>query len=479
MSRKEFIVLGFIFLLVIPFTLDSSACTSFMLRTDEGLFFVHSLNQGNVERVQGLIFINQRNVWKKGYSWENLIKVNTDVTPDLIWKSKFGSVSFNPLGKELIDGGMNEAGLYIWEMNFDTQYPDDPNKPKLFQCQWMQYVLDNFSSTDEVVKNAGQMSIDGWGWHYFVADKSGKTAIIDFIDGRPVVYTGDSMPIPMCCNSPYSEAMKWLSQHRGFGGELEIEKIYREIPRFLHGARLLKDYTTQDPVDYCFNMLEEMSKNVRWSVVIDVNRMKVYFKTNVNQDIRYFSLIHGDFGRKDGLLMLDIDCPGPGDVRSQFSSYNRELDEKPLTGIFELFFDDPEIRKAILQGRDFGVDTIVQTVMEKLTWTGPPALEDLQGEWTGSVQYPTPDGFKELPVVLVLEGGNDRLSGMMDDKEVVKNLSISNVVYKGGLLHFTIKEPDSRDVAYFQLYRSTDGLKGAAEVWGKVKKVLISLVRKS
>ncbi len=249
MSRKQSVVFGLILMFIFVFTLNSSACTSFMLKTPQGLFFVHSLNEGSLPKVDGLIFINQRNVWKKGYSWENLLKVDTGMTPDLIWKSKYGSVTFNPLGKEFIDGGMNEAGLYIWEMNFNTQYPDDPNKPKLFQCQWMQYVLDNFESVDQVIKNSAQMSIDGWGWHYFVADKSGNTAIIDFIDGKPVVYTGDSMPVPICCNSHYSEAMKWLNMHEGFGGDLEVEHIYKEIPRFLHGARLMRDYTDQDPVD--------------------------------------------------------------------------------------------------------------------------------------------------------------------------------------------------------------------------------------
>jgi len=479
MSGNKLIVLSFILLWVIAFTFDSSACTSFMLKTDQGLFFVHSLNQGNVKSVQGLIFINQRNVWKKGYSWENLIKVNADCQPSLIWKSKFGSVTFNPFGKEFIDGGMNEAGLYIWEMNFNTEYPDDPNKPKLFQCQWMQYVLDNFSSTDEIIKNANQMSIDGWGWHYFVADKSGKTAIIDFIDGKPVVYSGDSMPIPMCCNSPYPEAMKWLSQHQGFGGELEIEKIYKEIPRFLHGTKLLQDYTTQDPVDYSFNILEEMSKNVRWSVVIDVNKMKVYFKTNVNQDIRHFVLNPEDFGREDGLLMLDIECPGPGDIRSQFTSYNKELDKKPIQSFFELVYANPAYREAILQGQDFSIDEIIQSFMEKCQWPDPPRTEDIQGEWKGSVKYPTPDGYMELPTILVLKGENDQLSGTMNDNEVIKNLSISNVVYKGGQLNFTIKVPDSRDVVYYQLYRSTDGFKGAAEVWDQAKKALLSLELKS
>jgi len=68
-------------------------------------------------------------------------------------------------------------------MGIDTEYPRDSTDPTLFQCQWMQHVLDNFSTTAEVIANASQMALDGWGWHYFVADASGRTAIIDFVDG--------------------------------------------------------------------------------------------------------------------------------------------------------------------------------------------------------------------------------------------------------------------------------------------------------
>jgi hypothetical protein len=165
---------GCILLLMMVLTLKSSACTSLILKTKDGLYFVHSLNQGDWKSVPGLIFVNQRDAWKKGYSWEALLKVNDESAPSLVWKSKYGSVTFNPLGKEFPDGGMNEKGLYIWEMSFaETKFPDDPNKPKLFMMQWMQYQLDNFSTIGEVMKNAGQMSLDGWEWHFFVADRSG------------------------------------------------------------------------------------------------------------------------------------------------------------------------------------------------------------------------------------------------------------------------------------------------------------------
>ena len=458
-------------------THEVQGCTSFMLRTKQGLFFVHSLNQGNVPSVQGMIFFNQRNVWKKGFSWENLVKMHDGVEPSLIWKSKYGSVTFNPFAKELIDGGMNEAGLYIWEMNFNTKYPDDPQKPKLFQCQWMQYVLDNFKTVEEVIDNAHRMSIDGWGWHYFVADASGKTAIIDFIDGNPFVYTGDAMPVPICCNAPYSENLRWLRFHEEFGGELSFDPLFKEIPRFITGAVLMGEFADQDPVEYSFNMLEAMSKNVRWSVVIDVSRMKVYFNTNLNKDIRHFTMDKKDFGRKQGLLMLDIDCPGPGDVRKEFTGYDVELDRRPLKSIIELICSDDEYRESILQGQAFSIDEVVRSISEKLEWPGPDEAERIAGEWTGKMIFPTDQGDQEIATALVLKGENDRLSGTMNDGTVIMNLTLTNTAYRGGILTFTLKVPESKDLVFCQLYRTLEGWKGYGEVWGQRQKASFYLSR--
>ena len=49
------------------------ACTSFMLETDGGIYFAHSLNQCSMERVEGHVFINPRDTWKRGYGFPVLL----------------------------------------------------------------------------------------------------------------------------------------------------------------------------------------------------------------------------------------------------------------------------------------------------------------------------------------------------------------------------------------------------------------------
>ena len=91
---------------------------------------------------------------------------------------------------------MNEAGLCIWEMGLDnTEFMENDTLPKLFMSQWMQYVLDNFESVDQVIRSTFEIVLDGWDWHFFTGDRDGSCAAIEFLGGEPVVHTGKSLPV--------------------------------------------------------------------------------------------------------------------------------------------------------------------------------------------------------------------------------------------------------------------------------------------
>jgi len=479
-TSKRILIIATALTLVIVSATNSrlSACTSFQLKSENDIVIAHSLNFGIVPSVPGAIYINQRDVYKTGYSWESLIQVNDDPPPNLIWKSKYGSVTFNTFGRELPDGGVNEAGLSIWEMGFDTRYPDDATKPKLFQCQWMQYVLDNHSTVDEVLDNADRMAIDGWGWHYFVGDKSGKTAIIDFVDGKPVVYSGSSLPLPLCCNSPYSDAMKWLSQHEGFGGELEIKQIFEEIPRFVYGAKLLQDFDQQNPVEYSFQILDDVSVNVRWSIVCDLNNMTVYWSTNLNKEIRYFSLTPDDFAHSDGPLMLDIEYPGPGDVKGEFVSYTDDANLALLRTVFERLFElSPGLKKATLDSQGADLDGFVRAITERVRDSDHTADHDILGNWTGGYSVTANDSLIDVPMTLKLFGNDDNLTGTLGDELSGIELPISNLSYNGGLLQFTVWNPETDDLSLYQLYLTAGQINGSAQLWTSNKQATVSLTR--
>ena len=135
--------------------ISTFACSTFKLQKGNKLIYAHNLNQGDLG-VPGMIFVNKRGVFKLGRTWSELTTADREDPSSFSWISRYGSVTFNAFGRDLPDGGMNETGLFIWEMNEDPEYPVNTGKPKLDQMNWMQYVLDNCSTTEEA---AGTFSL--------------------------------------------------------------------------------------------------------------------------------------------------------------------------------------------------------------------------------------------------------------------------------------------------------------------------------
>ena len=101
---------------------------------------------------------------------------------------------------------MNVKGLVVELMWLDdTRYPTEDHRPAVNVLQWIQYQLDNCTSTKEV--NAAddklRISIDGTPLHYLVADASGNIASIEFLKGKMIVHLGESLPYPFLTNSTY------------------------------------------------------------------------------------------------------------------------------------------------------------------------------------------------------------------------------------------------------------------------------------
>jgi len=277
-----------------------------------------------------MVYINKRGVFKQGKSWSELSTAERKNPSDLTWISRYGSVTFNIVGKDLPDGGMNEAGLYIWEMGLggcDVVYPKNPDLPKLNQMQWMQYILDGCGTIEEAVQCARDIEIDGWGWHFFVGDRNGRCAVIDFVDGSVVVHKDGEMPVPGLFNSLYSREMEWARYFKGFGGLYEPKLEDKTVPRFIKTAIMLDRFDpAQDAVTYGFSILDHLfvSEVADWSVVFDVRRRKVHFRTSRNREIKHFGIDDIDFSNDSPVMILGIDIPRGGEVGQRFEPFSAE-----------------------------------------------------------------------------------------------------------------------------------------------------------
>ena len=294
MKSKRFIpvLAGLLVLLLgmlVPFELP--ACSTFKLQKGDELIYGHNLNANGID-VPGLVFINKRGIFKTGRTWSELSSKDRANPSSLAWIARYGSVTFNTFGKDLPDGGMNEAGLYIWEMglgNAEVLYPQNSSLPKLNQMHWMQYVLDNFATVDDAVRCAREIEIDGWGWHFFVGDVLGNCAAIDFVDNDVVVHRGASMPVPGLFNALYKREIEWSRYFKGFGGVYDPRLDDPTVPRYVKTAVLLQEYDPrQNAVEYGFHILDNIfvTEVADWSVLFDVRKGIVYFRTSLNRQIK-------------------------------------------------------------------------------------------------------------------------------------------------------------------------------------------------
>jgi len=191
-----------LFYLLSIFALDGTswACTSFCFVTPNGPVFGSNLDlfiPGD-----GLVFINQRGITKKG--------LNT-TGEKAKWVSKYGSVTFNLAGREFAYGGMNEAGLVVGGMELRaSELPEPDDRPPLTIGTWVQYVLDNCRSVQEVILVDALVRIEDQAppSHFLIADAEGNCVAIEWLNGRLVYYTGENLPVKAMSNMRYARAFE-------------------------------------------------------------------------------------------------------------------------------------------------------------------------------------------------------------------------------------------------------------------------------
>lgn len=338
-AHEVIVLLGVVLALIASY--EVLACSSFLLEKDGA--YVAGRNLDSNKFTSGAVVVNIRGIRKESRSWNELAYGQEVENPHITWVSKYGSVAFNTFGRDFVDGGMNEAGLFIQEMSLvENQYPEDPAKPRFFMMLWMQYVLDNFESVDQVVESANSVIIDGWNWHFFAADAAGNTAAIEFIGGKPVLTYGKAMPITVLANETYATEMDRLLQYEGFGGDklviLKEDEHQRdpneptEDDRFVNAATLINRSPDSPlpPLDYGMKILEEMAwDGTQWSYVCDLTNKTIRFRTKDSPELKTLRLADFDFSPDSPTLMMDIHTAGEIGPDS-FSKYSLELNRAQL-----------------------------------------------------------------------------------------------------------------------------------------------------
>ncbi len=319
---------------------EDTGCATILINTNDTIMVGHNLD--DYIEVPGAIYINKRGVKKENIGWTDFtcLCAKKEKNERIQWISKYGSVTYNTWGKDFIDGGMNEEGLYIGEMTLMGTTWIKSEKPAFHHHFFMQYVLDNFSATEEVVSMMDQIRIDGHcQWHYFVADGSGKTAVIEFVNGKMTIFQGEQMPYKILCNRAYEKEVKMIpGSDSAYNRMLANEYISKDL-RFMFGAKKLNEYnaaTDSSLSTFVFSILKGMDMgNNKWSVVYDLINLKMYFRTSKGPGIKYFDFESFDLSCHTPVKVFDINSDTSGNVSRSFIVYSEELNHEFIRKNFD------------------------------------------------------------------------------------------------------------------------------------------------
>ncbi len=304
-------------------------CTAFVMKGWGGALLARNFDWPVGE---GYVFVNKKNVAKTAYPGES--------PQPLRWTSKYGSVTFNQFGREFPLGGMNEAGLIIEELNAPCEYSLPDRRSALNEFQWVQYQLDTQASVQGVLDSDARLRIAKIlaGLHYLVADRKGNVAVIEFVKGKTVAYSGRDLPVRVLANNSYAESLSNTKFHQGFGGKKEVSNGPESTERFVRAASLLKDLDLpgQRPsVDTAFLILRSVAQeDTQWSVVYYPTRGLVFFKTRTSRRLKVIVLEDFDFRCSRPVLMLPILTEYGGRLSRSFTAYDPQKNKLLLETVF-------------------------------------------------------------------------------------------------------------------------------------------------
>lgn len=220
------------------------------------------------------------------------------------WRSQYGSVIASGYDISSTDG-MNEAGLaanILW-LNESVYPPYDGSKPGMSISLWAQYLLDTCATVEEAVERLRReefvlisATIPGTDQvatvHLSLSDATGDSAIIEYIDGKLVIYH-DRSHIVMT-NSPSYEKQLILNEYWKWHGSPEnlpgsIQPPDRFARAWYYTTRLPLTNDPQMAIAGVFSVIRNISvpfgvasldhmnlSHTIWRTVAD-HREKIYF----------------------------------------------------------------------------------------------------------------------------------------------------------------------------------------------------------
>jgi penicillin V acylase-like amidase (Ntn superfamily) len=325
------------FLVGLLSTSAAFACSRVLWKAQDGQVLVGRTNDWT-SKVDSAFRVFPRGIDRVGSVPENPHK----------WTSKYGSVVLTGYDMGTHEG-VNEKGLslhvlYLAEIcDFGKR---DTTREAIGIMQWAQYYLDNFATVAEAVE--AQKSIDfqiepmilpngsPTTLHISISDKSGDSAVIEYIAGKAVVHHDRRFNV-MTNDPSYDKQIENLKQYRTFGGDKPLPGERKSMDRFVRAAvyvsALPKPENQDEAAAYIMSVMrnvsvpfglgEEGRPNIAptmFRTVIDLTGNRYYFESTYAPNVVWLDTSKIDFTQGTPELGLQVEkkiMQLHGDVTSQ------------------------------------------------------------------------------------------------------------------------------------------------------------------
>jgi choloylglycine hydrolase len=328
-ATLSILTLGLLFLSS-PNALES--CTAFYLQHNDQVCTGKNLDWPIGD---GMIVINRKGTGK-------IALADPPNTP-VRWTSIYNSITFNQFGTDFPLGGMNERGLVVEELSYSPSvYPSPDSFATVNEMQWVQYQLDTCASVREVIDTLSRIRMAKWlfGLHYLVSDKSGNAAVIEYIDGEVLCYTGDTLPVQVLSNNRYENTLAYLYRHRGYGGDMLPVNDTGSQSRFVRAAMMLDRYDDahpSSPTAYALSILDSVQQSdTQWSIVYDPVRLEILYRLYQKPAVYTLRWTDIDWNGKTRSHCMDLTTPcSPDPVAHCFQPCTAERNNTLLQTVLE------------------------------------------------------------------------------------------------------------------------------------------------
>lgn len=263
----------------------------------------------------------------------------------LTWTSTHGSLVTLIYGLGAIDGinerGLAAHGLFLRSTSLAER---DPRRPGLHLGLWVQYVLDQAATVAEAVAlmdtfQPVMMSSHGHDTtiHLAVEDASGDSAIVEFVDGEPVIHHGREFTL-MTNDPTYDEQLALLAE-QDFSqpsSDMPLPGNVNPRDRFqraaYYSALLPEPKSEREAAASVLAIMRNVSVpfgapyrdfgiyNTEYRTVADLTHGRYFFELTTSPNVIWTELAELDFGAGAPVVELDpADIALAGDVSARYA----------------------------------------------------------------------------------------------------------------------------------------------------------------